>query len=515
MNKPENVLIVGGGISGLATASYLSKFGLKVTILEKEKIVGGYFRSFKENGFFFDAGIRAVENSGIIIPFLKEIGIFEEVNLKKDPVSLGIADDIFDFSNFSGFESYSKTLKKYFKDNTEEIDRIMSDSEKISRRMDVLYGKDFPIFQTEKPSLKKLFTDIIPWLIQVNGLFKEIGNKKSPMSGTLDEYLRNATSNASLRMIIEQHFFEGIPLFFGLGYARLFFDYYYPYNGMGSIPDKLKNFIERNGGSVLTEKKVVKMDFDKLIAYTEDGDSFKADTIVWACDLKSLYRMCEKDVPLKSKVLQGKPQESVFTCFIGSSLPPDYFIKKNIIHSIYTPRTDGINPDLKFRDPNFMENTTYEISVPAARNPSLCDNGGSGVVVSTLMDYEIFREVRDRSDEEYKELKEEFANRLLSALKPLFPELEDSVEYLETATPLTLEERSGNSGGAISGWAMPPQSTPVSGDVKNVNQAILTPFKDIYQTGHWVMSPSGAPTAVLTAKLLAHKISGLPIISFK
>jgi len=83
MNKPENVLIVGGGISGLATASYLSKFGLKVTVLEKEKIVGGYFRSFKANGFFFDAGIRAVENSGIIIPFLKELGIFEEVDLKK------------------------------------------------------------------------------------------------------------------------------------------------------------------------------------------------------------------------------------------------------------------------------------------------------------------------------------------------------------------------------------------------------------------------------------------------
>ena len=37
-NKTVDVLIVGGGITGISTAYYLSKAGLRVCVLEKDKI---------------------------------------------------------------------------------------------------------------------------------------------------------------------------------------------------------------------------------------------------------------------------------------------------------------------------------------------------------------------------------------------------------------------------------------------------------------------------------------------
>lgn len=50
----SRVIVIGSGISGLATASFLAKQGHEVTILEKNKSVGGRARQYEEKGFVFD-----------------------------------------------------------------------------------------------------------------------------------------------------------------------------------------------------------------------------------------------------------------------------------------------------------------------------------------------------------------------------------------------------------------------------------------------------------------------------
>ena len=49
-------LIVGGGFGGLATAALLSRNGLDVTLIEKNKTLGGRARSFEKGGYKFDMG---------------------------------------------------------------------------------------------------------------------------------------------------------------------------------------------------------------------------------------------------------------------------------------------------------------------------------------------------------------------------------------------------------------------------------------------------------------------------
>jgi protoporphyrinogen oxidase len=63
METIKKIVVVGGGIAGLTLTSYLAKFGREVLLLEKEDKASGYFNSFSKDGYFFDAGIRAVENS--------------------------------------------------------------------------------------------------------------------------------------------------------------------------------------------------------------------------------------------------------------------------------------------------------------------------------------------------------------------------------------------------------------------------------------------------------------------
>ena len=69
-SQPFDVIIIGGGLAGLCTGAYLVRDGFTVIIFEQSAQTGGYFRSFVRNGFKFDAGLKAVENAGILIPML-------------------------------------------------------------------------------------------------------------------------------------------------------------------------------------------------------------------------------------------------------------------------------------------------------------------------------------------------------------------------------------------------------------------------------------------------------------
>ena len=55
-NMNKKVIIIGSGFSSLAASSYLAQAGYNVTILEKNKTIGGRARVFKKDGFQFDMG---------------------------------------------------------------------------------------------------------------------------------------------------------------------------------------------------------------------------------------------------------------------------------------------------------------------------------------------------------------------------------------------------------------------------------------------------------------------------
>jgi all-trans-retinol 13,14-reductase len=58
---PEyDVIVAGGGISGLMSALTLSKHGKKVLVLEKSNIIGGNCNSYKVDGFQVDTGPHAI-----------------------------------------------------------------------------------------------------------------------------------------------------------------------------------------------------------------------------------------------------------------------------------------------------------------------------------------------------------------------------------------------------------------------------------------------------------------------
>ncbi len=79
----KSILIVGAGISGLATAYYLRKSGLDcdITILEKQKRAGGWIRSETHESHFFEMGpkIFSTPKSEALLELLCELNMEKEL----------------------------------------------------------------------------------------------------------------------------------------------------------------------------------------------------------------------------------------------------------------------------------------------------------------------------------------------------------------------------------------------------------------------------------------------------
>ena len=148
-------IIVGGGIAGLTSAAYLSREGQKVLLIEKNRECGGLVISFARDGFHFDAGVRALENAGIILPMLKELGI--DLEFVKSPVSVGIENEILHIENLGSLIKYRDLLTMFYPESGEEINEVIKSIRKIMKDMDVLYGIENPVFMDLKRDRKFIF----------------------------------------------------------------------------------------------------------------------------------------------------------------------------------------------------------------------------------------------------------------------------------------------------------------------------------------------------------------------
>ena len=521
-----DVIITGGGIAGLTAAAYLSKAGYSVLLSEKEEKVGGLVSSFEYKGFTFDGGIRSIENSGIVMPMLNQLGI--EVPFVKSVVSLGIDKDIIKVETKDSVDAYKELLKTHYPTQKEDIDRIIKDIKKIMKYMDILYGIDNPLFMDMLKDKKYLFKTILPWLFKFIFTVGKIKKLNEPV----DRYLDKLTTNGSLNSIISQHFFKSTPTFFALSYFSLYLDYQYPLEGTGMLIDKLEAFIQSQGGTIQTSSEITSVNVDKHEIMDALGNTYQYSTLLWAADLNKLYQLVNqhpiKNLKIKEQVASYQEEisklrggDSIQTVYMTVNMDVSHF--KNICtgHFFYTPVKEGLGEvERKLKSviesknketivqwlKNYFKYNTYEISIPALRNPKLAPKGKTGLIISVLMDYDLVKLVASMGwYDEYKKICEDLMIKALD--QSIFNGIEANKMDVFSSTPLTIEKRTANKDGAITGWAFTNHKIPVVTSMTGVAKSVLTPMPDVYQAGQWSYSPSGLPISIMTAKLAVDRMN--------
>lgn len=516
MNKEFDAIVVGGGLAGLTSAAYLCRYGYRTLLCEKSHKTGGLVNTFHYQGYAFDAGIRAFENSGILLPMLKSLGL--EMDLTQNSVSIGIENQWTRLDSRYSLKSYAKMLTGIFPGNESDIDKIAQEIQKVMDYMDVLYGIDNPLFIEDMKDRDYLLKTLLPWLFKYQVNIR----KASRLSKPVADYLKQFTSSQSLIDMIVQHFFKDTPAFFALSYFGLYLDYLYPKGGTGVLAKTVTDYIRNAGGEILTNTAVTRVDTHQKQLHTAGGDTYRYKKLIWAADQKSLYSAAgathtpqtdnQRDLAEK-----GQGGDSILSLFIGINLNHDYFESRCGAHAFYTPSTTGLSSLTNWNEAvatedglyewigHYLERTTYEISCPALRDASLAPEGKTGVIVSTLMDYHLVKYLSDTVS--YERFKEFCTRKIIEVLEAsVFPGITEMVEFALCATPLTVERETGNAHGAITGWSFTNNKLPAESRFRKITNSIKTPIEDVYQCGQWTFSPSGLPVSILTGKLAADAI---------
>lgn len=473
-NKYDTI-IAGGGIAGLTAAAYLSGAGKKVLLVEKNRECGGLVNSFERDGFVFDAGVRALEDAGIILPMLAELGISLET--VKSPVSVGVGDDILNITNIESLNSYSDLLKKLYPGSVGEIDEIIRVIRRVMKDMDVLYGVENPVFKDLKRDREFLFKKLLPWLPKFLFTVGRINRMNQPVEG----YLEKIISDPSLRDIISQHFFKNTPAFFALSYFSLYLDYFYPVGGVGNLAGALEKKILEKGGEIKRDTRITSVSAGEQAVTAHDGTVYRYDTLIWAADLKAFYRIAGTEgltskvqksfAGAKEKIMQHRGGDSVFTLFMEVDEPLESFRRIAHGHFFYTPLKAGLGlihreeldsmlagtaihdreKVLEWLD-RFTALNTYEISIPGLKDPSLVPEGKTGLIISFLTEYDLFKAVQN--DGWYDEFVNEVENRMIKVITgSVYPWLGEKIIARFSFTPLSIESRISSSEGAITGWS--------------------------------------------------------------
>ncbi len=522
----KDIIVVGGGLAGLTAALSLARKGKDVLLIEKNEHCGGLMNSFERGGFRFEGGARALVNAGLVGPMIKEFGI--DIEILPNPITLGIEDSIIRIEGEEGLHTYADMLKRLYPGSEGDVDRIIEAIRSIIEDMKVLYGVDNPLFTKKRKNILVLAPSLVAWLVRLMRTMHRISKMDTPFEERLDEL----SSNQSLKDIIGQHFFRKTPVFFALSYFALYNDYVYPKGGVGAFIQKLEAAIQERGGEVRLDTEIVKVEPGAKVITDSSGAAYHYEKMVWAGDLKALYAMSESTgmaeksrasfIQRKEKILASKGAESVYSVFLGVDLPPEAFGKIASGHLFYTPDKNGLGQihsseldgmlarwDSVQRDEisawlrGFCRYNTFEISIPALRDPDAAPPGKTGVIISALFSYELTRRIKAAGwYESFKRLVEDEFIEVISS--SIYPGIKEKKLFSFSFSPLSILERAGSSEGSIVGWSF-EQAIPVVTSMFRMADSVKTALPDVYAAGKWVYSPAGGPTAIMTGRLAAKK----------
>lgn len=433
-------VIIGGGLGGLFTGALLAKEGYQVTVIEKNRVIGGGLQTFSRHGVKFETGMHllgGIRKDGAIYKICEYLGIMKD--LKIHDVDADCMDEITYISDGKTYhipEGKENFIRYFQSEFPEEKQGIRDYVEELYHIVDEI---DFFYLRTENEHIYS-HDEKFYW----------------PADKIVEYYLKNPKLRDAISYMN--------PMFGGSaghtpGYISALINVLY-INGPSrfvsnsqQMAEALARVIEEGGGKIVSGDPVVKVDIEgrqmKSVT-TESGQQFSGENYICAIHPKQLLRLT--DAKAFSKAYRNRINEApnsfssfcVFCIFKPESFP-------YINHTCYLQMDYGKvwhygEYDAKDWPRGFMYMTPCEDHQgPYARK----------MIINSPMPYSVCSKWADsrtgHRSEEYEEWKQEHLDRILDRMEMIYPAFRDKCEYVFASSPLTIRDYYNEPEGALYG----------------------------------------------------------------
>ncbi|MBN2343344.1 MAG: FAD-dependent oxidoreductase [Deltaproteobacteria bacterium] len=487
MTNKYDAIIVGSGLGGLTAAATLAKNGQRVAVFERHSQPGGYATTFFRDGFEFEislhamSGIGTEENPGPLRPFFKELGVMERVNfIPMNNLYRTISDEL-DITVPKSPESAKAVLMEAFPEEAAGIEAFIDHIMVVGEEAQLLKEGNYS-------------TRPIPTLARFPHLAHAAG---STVSDVLDKYISGDLTKLALGQLWG---YFGLPpsklsfLLFAAGVSSYLKWGSVTIEGKSqSLSNALAQIIRENGGEVHLAEGVKKIlvDDGKVRGIISDyGITYNSDTVVSNADPYATLNklIAPEHVPPKYKrrIEAAAPSAGSVTLYLGLNRPSREVGIAS--HELYLNRDVDMdtqwNKCQSLTRPGVISVCAYDNS-----NPQFAPDGKGVIAVTVLSMGDIWTQL---SPDQYTLEKRRFGDMLLGELEKAFPGVSNAVETRLVSTPITNMRYTGNSGGAIYGFASTPQENP---GFRMNNQG---PVIGLWFAGAWTR-PSAGYQGVITS----------------
>ena len=481
MKNKKEVVIIGGGLGGIATAIFLSQRNFKITIIEKNENIGGKMNFFTKNGYSFDTG-----PSLITIPYIFE-NMFSKVGEKmSDHLDLIKINPLFKYifsnSDIIYDSNFSLIEKNVNNKNYKELDNFYDFMTKASKLYNLSENTFFKNEIFSAPSTKDLKT-----LLQspFNLFFKKYSDlvNKTFKDHRLRKIFLRYPTYVGASPYKSQSILSIIP------FMELSFGGWYISGGLYKIIESLEKILISNGVKIILNKKVSSINIkNKKIesVVLEQEENISADIVVSNVDPIITKTMLDKNFRLSEKNLSM----SGLVFLVGVEKKIDKLHHHNVIFS-----DDYENEFREIFEKNiFPSDPTIYINCPTKTDKSLAPEQCESVFI--MCNAPANKRIWGES-----EIKEAF-NKVYAKLKSKnLSDIIDKSNFIKTITPNDLEKKFAAPFGSIYGKV----SHGISGTV------FRQPNKDskingLYYVGGGVHPGGGTPTVIMSGEIAANRI---------
>lgn len=373
----KDIIVIGTGFGGLATASRLLSHGHNVTMFEKRDKPGGRAYVYEMNGFKFDGGPTV-----ITAPFMFD-DIFAAAGKKRedyiDFVPCNPFYRIFDADgkSFDYNNDHEFTLGEIKKRNPSDADGY----EKFLGTTKAIFDKGF-VELADKPFLK--FTDMLkvaPDLIKLQS-YKSVYKYVSQYIE--DEFLRRCFSFHPL--LVGGNPFDTTSIYAMIHYLEREWGVHYAMGGTGAIVNAMTDLIEDQGGAIHLNTEIDEILVEDGIAKgvrLKSGETHKADVVVSNADVAFTYKNMIKPVHRKKytdrKIERTKYSMSLFVIYFGTK---KRYTDSGLAHHniILGERYKGLLSDI-FHKKELADDFSLYLHMPTITDPSMAPEGHEGFYV--------------------------------------------------------------------------------------------------------------------------------------